>query len=422
MQQPIHLLVPRRHLFGLFAGLLVLIVHAAAAPLAVQKRNDPASCPYCKNDPSDEEGGLVSRRLRVRINDGAGRRAVGGQRSVGWVEHFQLGFALSSHKLRTKRRSGPRRARQALWVCRRRSRSKCSTPGCACTYAQHYRVYARFREIMQVKTAIPKGGTPWNGQGKYMGEGPYLGQNGKYEVLLLPSEAAGTQFLREQFGLLTKLSQRWNVVHRDSLVLVVHTGQGDLKEDGAMHGHVAFNLAINLLDGYKHYSYETPIWIREGLDTSSSARSTPSSTPSTRPGAVAAMTRREKWEPEVRKMVSSGPEIRMAELMALKDYAGLTLNYHYTTWSMTDYLVRTKPDAYAALNARLHGITNKQHIGDGSNMPDVHRTAFQECIGMNYSEFDAAWAKWVEDTYVTTFLIHHPLHVAGRRYPARYDV
>lgn len=221
-------------------------------------------------------------------------------------------------------------------------------------------------------------------------------------MLLLPSEAAGTQFLREQFGLLTKLSQRWNVTNRDSLVLVVHTGQGDLKEDGAMHGHVAFNLAINLLDGYKHYSYDTPIWIREGLGHFIEREINPKfNTFDSSEGAVAAMTRKEKWEPEVRKMIAAGTQLRMAELMTLKDYAGLTLNHHYTTWSMTDFLVRAKPDAYAAFNARLHGITNKAHIGDGSNMSDVHRTAFQECLGMSYTEFDAAWAKWVEETYIT---------------------
>jgi hypothetical protein len=80
----------------------------------------------------------------------------------------------------------------------------------------------------------------------------------------------------------------------------------------------------------------------------------------------------------------------------------LTLNHHYTVWSMTDFLVRTMPDAYAAFNAKLHGLVNKQNIPDGSNMPDQHRTIFQEVIGMSYTEFDAAWIKWVGETYTNT--------------------
>ena len=88
-----------------------------------------------------------------------------------------------------------------------------------------------------------------------------------------------------------------------------------------------------------------------------------------------------------------------AELKAKKDYAGLTLPHHYTVWSMTDFLIKTKPDGYAALNDRLHGRTNRAGIADSSNMLDVHREAFKECIGMTYTEFEAAWAKWVDETY-----------------------
>jgi hypothetical protein len=35
-------------------------------------------------------------------------------------------------------------------------------------------------------------------------------------------------------------------------------------------------------------------------------------------------------------------------------------------------------------------------------MPDQHRTIFQEVIGMSYTEFDAAWIKWVGETYTNT--------------------
>jgi hypothetical protein len=66
---------------------------------------------------------------------------------------------------------------------------------------------------------------------------------------------------------------------------------------------------------------------------------------------------------------------------------------------MVDYLIKTNPTGFAKLNAALHGVTNSKGIGDGSNLLDVHRKAFQEFIGMGYAEFDAAWAKWVQDTY-----------------------
>jgi hypothetical protein len=412
MQQPDFIRVLRRHFLIFSAGLLCLFAAPPARAAAPQKGNDPANCPYCKNDPQLlKAAGLVAHAgFEFGSSDTGQVDALMAANDIRWLEstHFQLGFALGSHKVKDdeKKKIRAELDRLALVLPAVDSKVKVLDPWLRVhLYAQRCEdVYARFCELMQVKDAdFPKGDGPWNGQGKYMGEGPYLGQKGKYEVLLLPSEAAGTQFLREQFGLTTKLSQRWNVINRDTLILVVHTGQGDLREDGAMHGHVAFNLAINMLDGYKHYSYDTPIWIREGLGHFIEREINPKfNTFDSSEGAVAAMTRKEKWEPEVRKMVAANQNISMAQLLALKDYAGLTLNHHYTVWSMTDFLVRTMPDAYAAFNAKLHGLVNKQNIPDGSNMPDQHRTIFQEVIGMSYTEFDAAWIKWVGETYTNT--------------------
>ena len=36
---------------------------------------------------------------------------------------------------------------------------------------------------------------------------------------------------------------------------------------------------------------------------------------------------------------------------------------------------------------------------DGSNMEDLHREAFRECLGMGYAQFDIAWAEWVRANY-----------------------
>ena len=81
------------------------------------------------------------------------------------------------------------------------------------------------------------------------------------------------------------------------------------------------------------------------------------------------------------------------------DRTDLRLSQPVAKSEMTDFLVKANPKGYACLNDKLHGRTNKQNIGDGSNMTDVHREAFKECIGMTYAEFEAAWIQWVGDTY-----------------------
>src|SRR5262249_51185357 len=103
----------------------------------------------------------------------------------------------------------------------------------------------------------------WDGQ--YRGQGPYLGMQQKYEVLVLPSQAVHVTFLNEHCGLQIKRRQRWHYTDKGSLALICHAEQGHLRIDAALHGHIAFNLAHNLFDGLLHYNYDTPVWLHEGL-------------------------------------------------------------------------------------------------------------------------------------------------------------
>ena len=387
----------------------VLLATAVAASARAQRPNDPATCPYCHNDPKLMEaakivshGGFEFGSTDTKSIDGLMATC-----DIRWIEteHFQIGFALGQQKVKQEEKEKIRAelGRLATALPEVNPREKILDPWLrAHLYAQRCEdLWVRFLSILKIDiNAFPKTARAWNMTGKYMGEGPYIGQGGKFELLIVPSEASLVTFLREQFGLLIKQTQRWNVIPRDTLIAVIHAEQGNLRDDEALHGHVVFNLGINLLDGYKHYSYETPIWIREGLGHFLEREINPKfNTFDSAEGAVADKTNKEHWEPEVKKLVQQGEAVRMAELVALKSYAELTQRHHYTSWSMIDYLLKVNPDGFACLNDRLHGRTNSKGVGDGSNLDDAHRDAFKECIGMGYSEFDAAWEEWVMANY-----------------------
>lgn len=389
--------------------LLVLLCAALAPRATAQRNNDPATCEWCGGDPARlEAAGLVSHGPFAFGNEDSQRvDELLAVNDIRWIEsrHFRIGFALGPHKVKPDEKNKIRAELEKLAAVLPAvsPKEKILDPWLrAHLYAQRCEeVYARFMALMGVSEAdFPAQPRVWDRQGKYMGEGPYLGEREKYEVLIVPSQASHVQFLKAHFGLLIKQTQRWNILSRDCLIVSIHTEEGGLREDQALHGHLAFNLAINLLDGYKHYSYETPIWIREGLahylerEISPEFNSFDSSE-----GAVAAKTSKSKWEPEVKKLVSSGTAPRMAELVALKGYAELELPHHFTTWGVIDYLLRTNPEGFACLNDRLHGHTDEQGIPDGSNLEDLHREAFKECLGMGYAEFDRAWAEWVAANY-----------------------
>ena len=168
---------------------------------------------------------------------------------------------------------------------------------------------------------------------------------------------------QSQFGLLTKKTQRWNLNAADTLSVTIHCAEEGLREDEGLHGHLGFNLAINLFDGFKHYSYDTPIWLREGLAHMVEREIGPRfNSFDSAEGGIAQTTRKEKWEPEVRKLVAGAKAPRMAELMSMKEYSDLTLDRHYATWSMVQYLVKQKPAEFAKFcgaplpDAKLDGI------------------------------------------------------------------
>jgi hypothetical protein len=72
-------------------------------------------------------------------------------------------------------------------------------------------------------------------------------------------------FLKEHCGLQVKRSQRWHFTDLGALSFVCHAEEGSLRQDPALHGHLAFNLAHNLYDGLLHYNYDTPTWLHEGM-------------------------------------------------------------------------------------------------------------------------------------------------------------
>ncbi|MAF65357.1 MAG: hypothetical protein CMJ84_06830 [Planctomycetes bacterium] len=371
--------------------------------------NDPSTDPYTRGEPAAlERAGLVSLGgFEFGTTDTAEIDEFMGVSDIKWIEsaHFELGFALGPYRVPQKEKKAIGAELVALREKLPKVDPKASTldPWLrAHMYAQRAeRVWDRFCELIRVDASVfPVGKANWTPDGEYWGIGPHLGQKGKYEVLILPSEGASVMFLQRHFGLKIKRTQRWNVIDRDSLVLITHTRQGRLTEDTALHGHVAFNLTHNLLDGYKHYSYDTPIWLHEGLAHFIEREINPRhNTFDGSEGAVPQMSRKARWGLEVRKIIAGDDAPRMAELMSLDNFGQMELPDHYATWSMVDFLVQTEPEGFSELIGALKSFRDEEGLPDGSDLPGKHRRLFRELIGLSYAEFDAAWRAWAKTSY-----------------------
>jgi len=403
---------PRRAFVAALAALFLAGSAGAnvGAQASAQKKrsNDPTLCPYCKNDPEVmKKAGIVShggfdfgKNNTTKIDEFLPTQ------DIKWIEsaHFKIGFALGVQKvtLEEKKKIQGELARLHVAMPDIKPEIGMLDPWLrAHLYAQRCEdVWNRFVELMQAKDiewADGKGG-PW--KGTYNGEGPYLGMKQKYEVIVLTNEAAHLALLMEHAGLPIRKSQRWHYVDRGAISLNVHAEQGRLRVDMALHGHIAFNLAHNLYDGFNHYSYDTPVWYHEGLAHFMEREIEPDyNSFDAGEGASADMTNKKDWKPDVLKLIDANTAPRMAELLQLKTFAELKLPHHYTTWAMMDFLVKTKPDKLAKFLQHMKRCYNDKGQPTGENLIEFHRKAFKEDLGMSYAEFDDAWREWAKTAY-----------------------
>jgi len=390
------------------AGLAGTALALGALPAAAQKsklpRNAPENCPYCEGDPARmQAAGIVSHGGFdfCTTNTAEVDRLFGGK-DILWIEsaHFELGMVLGPYTVGNDDAKKVRAELEelALVLPEVDPKTRRLDPWLRMhLYAQRVeKVWQRFLELMGRKESdFPDGRSVWLLGTPYFGEGPYAGQKGKYEVIVLPTAADQITLGREHFGLSVKRTQRWNVVDRDSLVVITNIAENELRGDQQLHGHLAFNLTANLFDGYKHYSYDVMRWLQEGLAHFVEREINPRfNTFDASEGSDGVRVNKEDWDTEVRKLIQSGKAPRVAELSALRTFAEFQLPHHYAVWSMTKFMIETNPTGYACLQDRLHGRKREDGTPDGQALPDVQRAAFQECLGMNYAQFDEAWQAW----------------------------
>jgi hypothetical protein len=327
---------------------------------------------------------------------------------IRWIEtaHFEIGVALPQVKVTVSEREKVRAElteMQEYFGDEIDPRTRVLNPWLrAHLYAKRVEEhYADMQKLLGVTDADFKDNREkWNMQSKYMGTGPYLGQRGKYEILLLPSEGAAKTYLRDRLGLTTALSQRWNVIPRDSMSIIIHTDQGKLRVDESLHGHLVFNLTHNLLNGYKHYSYDLPVWITEGAAHWYERQLNPKfNTFDGSEGAAPDMSSKAKWRPEAKKLVNNGKAPSFPSLIGKRTFADLELPDHFATWSIFDYLVTVHPEFLAVYFDTVSGLKNAEGRDDYASLSDKQRSVFKDSLGMTYGKFEAAWKEWVLATY-----------------------
>ncbi|GAB4138337.1 MAG: hypothetical protein Fur0037_04000 [Planctomycetota bacterium] len=237
----------------------------------------------------------------------------------------------------------------------------------------------------------------------YMGYGPYLGMKEKYLLLLFEKEGTFKDYMRNYIGRDSRYGQRWHFKDVGTLIYTVSTESNDgrLRHDTALHCDVAFNISQNLLDGFRHYSYELPVWIKEGLGHWFNRRVDPKwNSFDQNEGSPADMKNLWRWEPYCRGMLSGSSKFApFSEVYAWRDFGQITFNDHVAIWSRIDFLMSKGPERWRKFLFAVKGRVDAQWLPDQRDLVGATRQALQDAYGISVLQFDEQWAEWVRNNY-----------------------
>ncbi|MEM7202344.1 MAG: hypothetical protein AAF628_18885 [Planctomycetota bacterium] len=265
--------------------------------------------------------------------------------------------------------------------------------------------YAEFSELLGVADPdFPKGREHvLIGQGRFMGYGPYFGMPGKYTVLVTAKTGPYLDYLETFLGRVSSSGQRWHFKETGSLFYGAAADGEDakLRHDTALHTHLVFNVAHNLVDGFRHYSYDLPVWIREGIAHWFARRISPRwPNYSQSEGGVADKRSTWRWRVTARRLMSSGKGAPLSEAYQWRDFSDIAFQDHVLIWSRWDYLMTLGNDKFAEFMFALKGrVDAKTWSSDDNDLPGATRDALRQVYGVSPLSFDERWREWVQENY-----------------------
>jgi hypothetical protein len=231
----------------------------------------------------------------------------------------------------------------------------------------------------------------------YMGKGPHLGQAGKFEVLVLPGREAVGRYSLHANGLARSMNDRVLVAETDALSMVAHLQDGVMYDDKIVWANLAHVLTHNLIRGYKHLDYPTPMWLEIGLAHSIGREiNHTTNTFCANPELAAQNAELNDWTDAVKDALRKDKGPYLERLRSLEHESDFELNDHLYAWSMTRFMITENPKGYAEVMDYLHGLTKGRPDIGIQTLTVAHRDAFAKGFDLTYEEFDAAWKKWAK--------------------------
>lgn len=401
---------------------LLAIALALAATAPAQSRKDRWKIdPYTKNDPQRMEAAGYESYGPFRFGNIAAKPVTSTDvqetlehLQIIWVEtrHFRIGVQLpewqipTEMKTRKKLREELTELQQKLPSVNPRTRRLDPWLRAHLTAHRMEKLYRETSELFGVTDeSFPTDASKvYKEAGKpYMGYGPYMGMKDKFLILVIEQQEPFLTYMRTYLGRNAKQPQRWHFTDSSSLLFTCTTESNEfpLVHDTALHCALYFNVSQNLLDAFRYYAYDIPVWIREGFGHWNSRRiSGEWSNFDQNEGSVADMRRIDAWKPFAKGMVGKLDKYApFAEVVKWRDFGKITFNDHVMIFSRMDFLLAQGPEKWRKFLYLVKGRVDANWMPDQTDIVGATRDALQKAFGLTVLNFDDRWREWVRDTY-----------------------
>ncbi|MEO2092635.1 MAG: hypothetical protein ABGY71_01105 [bacterium] len=389
-----------RHAKTIFTLTLGLLAAAAAE----QRGAKAKVCPYCQNDPELlARAGLVSHGP-VDIGPAGGSEALANSLAVSdWLflesEHLRWGSSLASEavKARDKKRLAAEldALRELFPEIPKRIKRLDPYLRLHLMAWRGEKFYARFQDLLGVSDAdFP---AARQNDGPYMGNGRFLGEKDKFEVLIHVNRATHKLFTSDHMGVAVTDSLRWHFPGLHKMFVSIPAADPDIRYDKNLYPHTVHNLSHLFLCAYKHFSFDPPIWLDEGLAHAMEHEiDSEFHTLDGEEGSLPDNKGPADWDKEIARLRRRGKLTSFAKLLHIQAFGALTQDDHVTAYGLVRFLIDKHPKKFAAFLGAIKGNLDAEGYPDGSDLRGLQREQLKYLWDWTPTTLDRAFHAWID--------------------------
>ena len=232
------------------------------------------------------------------------------------------------------------------------------------------------------------------------GNGPFLGMNQKFTVLLVKKCSSLARYTRAHQGGESEDPMRRHDVMFDCTFwgAAEETSDRLFANDFALHAHLVFNVAHNLYSSYRGHGHDLPPWVPVGLGHWHARHVTP------RFPAYDRKSDRDRvlsttfwqWDKRVDDMLRNGTFRPLPEFCLLGDSAEFGVEQHVQSWALVDWLMQTRKDQFMRF-IRLYKepFRGRKRAVNVDERRDRQNEAMQKSLRLDPAGLEQAWREFV---------------------------